>query len=200
MEFNFWNTNSMNQFDICGPWMFSLTNTQLVLWKCPWDSSVGVGWFSEFVFCVKLYCNILYISWLEYSMAVVLERMWRCFCVHLLSIPVFQLLVIPFAKHIFANVFYPELQHYIQKLIIVRQFNCISDFVIPDLLLWHLKTFSLWYHQGHEMTSIGLLLGVSSAKLGTMDMSITRLLSIHIPALLPPTSTELDVPHNVQVF
>ena len=54
--------------------------------------------------------------------------------------------------------------------------------------------------QGHEMTSIGLLLGVSSAKLGTMDMSITRLLSIHIPALLPPTSTELDVPHNVQVL
>lgn len=49
------------------------------------------------------------------------------------------------------------------------------------------------------MTSIGLLLGVSSAKLGTMDMSITRLLGIHIPALLPPTSTELDVPHNVQV-
>uniref|UniRef100_A0A8C1PZ09 Anaphase promoting complex subunit 1 n=1 Tax=Cyprinus carpio TaxID=7962 RepID=A0A8C1PZ09_CYPCA len=53
--------------------------------------------------------------------------------------------------------------------------------------------------KGHEMTSIGLLLGVSAAKLGTMDMSITRLLSIHIPALLPPTSTELDVPHSVQV-
>lgn len=49
------------------------------------------------------------------------------------------------------------------------------------------------------MTSIGLLLGVAAAKLGTMDMSVTRLLSIHIPALLPPTSTELDVPHNVQV-
>ncbi|KAI1886381.1 hypothetical protein AGOR_G00213430 [Albula goreensis] len=53
--------------------------------------------------------------------------------------------------------------------------------------------------KGNEMTSIGLLLGVSAARLGTMDMSITRLLSIHIPALLPPTSTELDVPHNVQV-
>ncbi|XP_043916095.1 anaphase-promoting complex subunit 1 [Protopterus annectens] len=53
--------------------------------------------------------------------------------------------------------------------------------------------------KGHEMTSIGLLLGVSAAKLSTMDMSVTRLLSIHIPALLPPTSTELDVPHNVQV-
>uniref|UniRef100_A0A8C8SU53 Anaphase-promoting complex subunit 1 n=1 Tax=Pelusios castaneus TaxID=367368 RepID=A0A8C8SU53_9SAUR len=53
--------------------------------------------------------------------------------------------------------------------------------------------------KGHEMTSIGLLLGVSAAKLHTMDMAITRLLSIHVPALLPPTSTELDVPHNVQV-
>ncbi|XP_060727920.1 anaphase-promoting complex subunit 1 isoform X2 [Tachysurus vachellii] len=53
--------------------------------------------------------------------------------------------------------------------------------------------------KGHEMTSIGLLLGVSAAKLGTMDMSVTRLLSIHVPALLPPTSTELDVPHSVQV-
>uniref|UniRef100_A0A3Q2YK66 Anaphase promoting complex subunit 1 n=1 Tax=Hippocampus comes TaxID=109280 RepID=A0A3Q2YK66_HIPCM len=53
--------------------------------------------------------------------------------------------------------------------------------------------------KGHEMTSIGLLLGVAAARLGTMDVSTTRLLSIHIPALLPPTSTELDVPHNIQV-
>nr|XP_061821876.1 anaphase-promoting complex subunit 1 [Nerophis lumbriciformis] len=53
--------------------------------------------------------------------------------------------------------------------------------------------------KGHEMTSIGLLLGVAAARIGTMDMSTTRLLSIHIPALLPPTSTELDVPHNIQV-
>ena len=32
-----------------------------------------------------------------------------------------------------------------------------------------------------------------------MDVATVRLLSIHIAALLPPTSTELDVPHNVQV-
>jgi anaphase-promoting complex subunit 1 len=32
-----------------------------------------------------------------------------------------------------------------------------------------------------------------------MDVATVRLLSIHISALLPPTSTELDVPHNVQV-
>ncbi|XP_061646236.1 anaphase-promoting complex subunit 1 [Phyllopteryx taeniolatus] len=56
-----------------------------------------------------------------------------------------------------------------------------------------------YLNKGHEMTSIGLLLGVAAARLGTMDVSTTRLLSIHIPALLPPTSTELDVPHNIQV-
>ena len=32
-----------------------------------------------------------------------------------------------------------------------------------------------------------------------MDMTTTKLLSIHVAALLPPTSTELDVPHNVEV-
>lgn len=32
-----------------------------------------------------------------------------------------------------------------------------------------------------------------------MDVATTRLLSIHVAALLPPTSTELDIPHNVQV-
>ncbi|XP_069743780.1 anaphase-promoting complex subunit 1 [Narcine bancroftii] len=64
-----------------------------------------------------------------------------------------------------------------------------------------LTTMSIhdYLSKGHEMTSIGLLLGISAAKLGTMDISVTRLLSIHIPALLPPTSTELDVPHNLQV-
>ena len=34
---------------------------------------------------------------------------------------------------------------------------------------------------------------------GTMDMTTTKLLSIHVSALLPPTSTELDMPHNVEV-
>lgn len=32
-----------------------------------------------------------------------------------------------------------------------------------------------------------------------MEISTTKVLSIHVPALLPPTSTELNVPHNVQV-
>ena len=38
-----------------------------------------------------------------------------------------------------------------------------------------------------------------SVRRGTMDVATTRLLSIHVGALLPPTSTELDISHNVQV-
>lgn len=51
-----------------------------------------------------------------------------------------------------------------------------------------------WYKylaQKHDLVSIGLLLGLSSAYCGSMDGKVTRLLSIHIPALLPPNSTEL---------
>ncbi|KAG7158322.1 Anaphase-promoting complex subunit 1-like [Homarus americanus] len=53
--------------------------------------------------------------------------------------------------------------------------------------------------RGHEMTCVGLLLGISVAKRGTMDIQTTKLLSVHLECLLPPTSTELDVPHTVQV-
>lgn len=53
--------------------------------------------------------------------------------------------------------------------------------------------------RGQEMTCVGLLLGLSVAKRGTMDIQTTKLLSVHLECLLPPTSTELDVPHTVQV-
>ena len=32
-----------------------------------------------------------------------------------------------------------------------------------------------------------------------MDVNMTKMLSVHIPALLPPTSTELNIIHNIQV-
>ncbi|XP_044177050.1 anaphase-promoting complex subunit 1-like isoform X2 [Acropora millepora] len=53
--------------------------------------------------------------------------------------------------------------------------------------------------KGHELTTVGLLLGTAAAKRGTMDATCTRVLSIHIDALLPPTSAELDLPHSAQV-
>ena len=33
----------------------------------------------------------------------------------------------------------------------------------------------------------------------TMDLATMKVLSIHLPALLPPTSEELNVSHNAQV-
>lgn len=53
--------------------------------------------------------------------------------------------------------------------------------------------------KGHELTSVGLLLGLAAAKRGTMDLACTKVMSIHVEALLPPTSTELNVPAVVQV-
>ncbi|XP_048585959.1 anaphase-promoting complex subunit 1 isoform X2 [Nematostella vectensis] len=53
--------------------------------------------------------------------------------------------------------------------------------------------------KGHELTTVGLLLGISAARRASMDLSTTKVLSIHVDALLPPTSAELDVPHSAQV-
>ncbi|XP_014288938.1 anaphase-promoting complex subunit 1 [Halyomorpha halys] len=51
----------------------------------------------------------------------------------------------------------------------------------------------------HEMTSVGLLLGLAASKRGTMDFRATKLFSVHIESLLPPTSIELDLVQNIQV-
>lgn len=51
----------------------------------------------------------------------------------------------------------------------------------------------------HELTSVGVLLGLSAAYRETCDSSLTKALSIHVEALLPPTSMEIDVPQNLQV-
>lgn len=68
----------------------------------------------------------------------------------------------------------------------------------------HLKKMVTWNSfvyltEKHVMTSIGLLLGLAVANIGTMDLVVTRLLSIHIPALLPPQSTETNMPINTRI-
>uniref|UniRef100_A0A1B0CZC3 Anaphase-promoting complex subunit 1 middle domain-containing protein n=1 Tax=Phlebotomus papatasi TaxID=29031 RepID=A0A1B0CZC3_PHLPP len=68
----------------------------------------------------------------------------------------------------------------------------------------HLKSLSFmsiydYLRKCDEMTSIGLLLGISAAHRKSMDMTITKLLSVHIEALLPPTALELDIQQNTQV-
>ena len=52
---------------------------------------------------------------------------------------------------------------------------------------------------GNELTRVALLLGLAAAKRGSMDLFVVKILSIHVEALLPPTSTELDVPPVAQV-
>ena len=48
------------------------------------------------------------------------------------------------------------------------------------------------------MTSIALLLGLAASHFGTMDTTITRLLSVHVVAILPPKSAELNLSNLTQ--
>lgn len=50
-----------------------------------------------------------------------------------------------------------------------------------------------------ETVRLGLLLGLAAAYRGTADTTITRLLAVHVEALLPPTAVELDVVQSIQV-
>ncbi|KAJ1890831.1 Anaphase-promoting complex subunit 1 [Kickxella alabastrina] len=43
----------------------------------------------------------------------------------------------------------------------------------------------------HGLTSIALLMGCACAQRGTMNASVSKILSLHIPTLLPPGSSEL---------
>ncbi|XP_053692901.1 anaphase-promoting complex subunit 1 [Sabethes cyaneus] len=79
-----------------------------------------------------------------------------------------------------------------------------AGFLMALGLNGHLKTLSFmsiyeYLAKCDEMTSLGLLLGFSATHRGTMDTKTTKLLSVHIEALLPPTAVELDISQNIQV-
>ncbi|KAG7200866.1 hypothetical protein KM043_003229 [Ampulex compressa] len=79
-----------------------------------------------------------------------------------------------------------------------------SGFLMALGLNGHLRNlapFSMYEYlvECHEATSVGLLLGLSATHRGTMNVSMTKLLSLHVETLLPPTSIELNVQQNVQV-
>jgi anaphase-promoting complex subunit 1 len=62
----------------------------------------------------------------------------------------------------------------------------------------HLEKLSLmalhdYLCQNNDLTKLAILLGMSAAKRGSRDTNIIKVLSIHVDALLPPNSTELDV-------
>ncbi|XP_052900348.1 anaphase-promoting complex subunit 1 [Anopheles moucheti] len=79
-----------------------------------------------------------------------------------------------------------------------------GGFLMALGLTGHLRKLSIYsifdyMLRSDEMVRLGLLLGLAAAHRGTGDLTTTRLLAIHVEALLPPTSVELDVTQNLQV-
>ncbi|EPY51073.1 anaphase-promoting complex subunit Apc1 [Schizosaccharomyces cryophilus OY26] len=73
-----------------------------------------------------------------------------------------------------------------------------AGFLLGLGLNGHLKELATWHSfiyltSKHDATSIGLLLGLSVSYLGTMDAKVTKLLSVHVLALLPVGSSELNI-------
>ncbi|SCU87261.1 LADA_0E02938g1_1 [Lachancea dasiensis] len=67
----------------------------------------------------------------------------------------------------------------------------------------HLKNLEEWHVYNYlspkqTHTSIGLMLGMSASLKGTMDLKLTKVLSVHIVALLPQGSSDLNVNFRVQ--
>lgn len=66
-------------------------------------------------------------------------------------------------------------------------------------LTGHLKEMLTWHTFGyltpkHDFTSIGVLLGLSAANIGSQNKHVTKLLAVHTPALLPSPDVDLNVP------
>ncbi|ODV95239.1 hypothetical protein PACTADRAFT_49987 [Pachysolen tannophilus NRRL Y-2460] len=78
-----------------------------------------------------------------------------------------------------------------------------AGFLLGLGLNGHLKRLEEWHIYNylgpkHTYTSIGLLLGMSASLRGTMDVKLTKVLSVHVIALLPPGATDLKVSLPVQ--
>ncbi|KAI0299010.1 hypothetical protein B0F90DRAFT_1818336 [Multifurca ochricompacta] len=62
---------------------------------------------------------------------------------------------------------------------------------LREMLTWH--TFG-YLTPKHDLTSIGMLLGLSAANVGSGNRHVTKLLAVHTPALLPTPTIDLNVP------
>ncbi|GMM33910.1 anaphase promoting complex subunit 1 [Saccharomycopsis crataegensis] len=78
-----------------------------------------------------------------------------------------------------------------------------GGFLLALGLNGHLKNLEEWHMYNylgpkHTHTSVGLLLGLSASARATMDMKLTKVLSVHVVALLPQGATDLNVSLPVQ--
>uniref|UniRef100_A0A8H8CEQ4 Anaphase-promoting complex subunit 1 n=1 Tax=Psilocybe cubensis TaxID=181762 RepID=A0A8H8CEQ4_PSICU len=74
-----------------------------------------------------------------------------------------------------------------------------AGFLLALGLTGHLKEMMTWSTFGyltpkHDLTSIGVLLGMAAANVGTANQHVTKLLAVHTPAMLPGPNVELNVP------
>lgn len=78
-----------------------------------------------------------------------------------------------------------------------------AGFLLGLGLNGHLKTLEEWHIYNylgpkHPLTSVGLLVGMAASNMGTMDIKLTKVLSVHAVALLPQGANDLNVPVMVQ--
>ncbi|TID29697.1 hypothetical protein CANINC_001710 [Pichia inconspicua] len=78
-----------------------------------------------------------------------------------------------------------------------------AGFLLGLGLNGHLRNLEEWHIYNylgpkHAHTSMGLLIGMSASLKGTMNVKMTKILTVHVVAFLPPGSTNLNVPLPVQ--
>lgn len=78
-----------------------------------------------------------------------------------------------------------------------------AGFLLGLGLNGHLKNLEEWHIYNylgpkHPLTSVGLLIGMAASNIGTMDIKLTKVLSVHAVALLPQGANDLNVPVIVQ--
>ncbi|KAJ8102476.1 hypothetical protein POJ06DRAFT_244731 [Lipomyces tetrasporus] len=78
-----------------------------------------------------------------------------------------------------------------------------AGFLLGLGLNGHLKNLAEWHiynylRPKHTLTSIALLLGMSTSYLGTLNPKMTKVLSVHVVALLPAGSADLNISGPMQ--
>lgn len=74
-----------------------------------------------------------------------------------------------------------------------------AGFLFALGLTGHLREMLTWHTFGyltpkHELTSIGVLLGLAASHVGSSNRHVTKLIAVHTPALLPTPTVDLNVP------
>lgn len=81
--------------------------------------------------------------------------------------------------------------------------NRHGGFILALGLQGHLTDVAKWVAfkyltMKHQMTTIGLLLGMAASRIGSMDTQVTKVLSIHVVRMQPPGSAELNLAPLIQ--